>query len=246
MPQKKRENLGNQLFRYRGQIPLILVALAILVIYFNHKLTYFQDVFGKNLTIGLTITFILLGHLIRAFVVGVRGIHTSGQNRHEQVAEALNTTGLYSIVRHPLYLGNFFIWIGVFIWLGDFWFLLFGCTFFLILYLPIMKLENAFLAIKFGQEYLDWSDKTPGFIPNISLFQKSGNLFSIKLVWKNEYPGIISSLSSLWLISFLRLIFTDQKLTISFTLTLFASLIIIFGMTSRYLKYQTKFFPKIG
>lgn len=246
MPQKILENSGNQLFRYRGQIPLILVALAIVVIYFNHKLTFFQEVFGKNLTIGLSSTFILFGHLIRSIVVGLRGIHTSGQNRHEQVAEILNTTGLYSIVRHPLYMGNFIIWIGVFIWLGDLWFLLFGCIFFFMLYLPIMKLENAFLEKKFGQTYLDWSDKTPAFIPNISLFQKSGKTFSIKLVWKNEYPGIISSLSSLWLISLLRLVFTEEKLTISISLTLFAVLIIIFGLTSRYLKHKTKFFPKMG
>jgi protein-S-isoprenylcysteine O-methyltransferase Ste14 len=240
------EKSGNQLFRYRGQIPLILVGIAILVIYFNHELTFFEYLFGKKITIGLTLGFIFLGHLIRLLVVGVRGVHTSGQNRHEQVAEMLNTTGLYSIVRHPLYVGNFFIWIGVFVWLGDPWFFLVGSSFFILLYVPIMKLENSFLADKFGKKYGEWSAKTPMFIPKFRLFQKSSIPFSIKLVWKNEYPGIVSTLSSLWFISFLRLQFSEAKLTISLPLFFFATMILVFGLTSRYLKHRTQFFPKMG
>ena len=33
--------------------------------------------------------------------------NTSGRNTHDQVADSLNTSGIYSIVRHPLYVGNF-------------------------------------------------------------------------------------------------------------------------------------------
>jgi protein-S-isoprenylcysteine O-methyltransferase Ste14 len=240
------EKSGNQLFRYRGQIPLILVGIAILVIYFNHELTFFEYLFGKKITIGLTLGFIFFGHLIRFLVVGVRGVHTSGQNRHEQVAEMLNTTGLYSIVRHPLYVGNFFIWIGVFVWLGDPWFFFVGCSFFILLYVPIMKLENSFLADKFGKKYGEWSAKTPMFIPKFRLFQKSSIPFSVKLVWKNEYPGIVSTLSSLWFISFMRLQFLEGKITISLPLFFFATMILVFGLSSRYLKHRTQFFPKMG
>ncbi|MGB8874133.1 MAG: hypothetical protein WCC75_12145, partial [Desulfobaccales bacterium] len=38
---------------------------------------------------------------------------TSGRNTQGQVAETLNTTGIYSLVRNPLYLGNFLIWLGL-------------------------------------------------------------------------------------------------------------------------------------
>ena len=99
---------------------------------------------------------------------------------------------------------------------------------------------------KFGEKYSVWAKNTPLFIPNFKIFKLPENQFSMKLVWKNEYPGIISSLSSLWLISLLRLVFTEEKLTISIPLTLYAVLIIIFGLTSRYLKHKTKFFPKMG
>jgi protein-S-isoprenylcysteine O-methyltransferase Ste14 len=109
-----------------------------------------------------------------------------------------------------------------------------------------MKLENSFLADKFGKKYWEWSAKTPMFIPKFRLFQKSSIPFSIKLVWKNEYPGIVSTLSSLWFISFLRLQFLVGKITISLPLIFFAIMILVFGLSSRYLKHRTQFFPKMG
>jgi protein-S-isoprenylcysteine O-methyltransferase Ste14 len=243
---KLLENSANQLFRYRGQIPILLVFLAILVIYNNHSLTFFEKFVGKNINLLVSVIFVFIGHLVRALVIGFRGIHTSGQNRHEQVAEILNTTGLYSITRHPLYLGNFLIWMGIFLYLGDFWFLLVGCLFFFMLYMPIMNLENNFLKNKFGEEHKIWSQKTPMFIPNFKLIQMPENQFSIKLVWKNEYPGIVSTLSSIWFISTMRFVFSEGKISISIPLVLFACFIMVFGLTSRYLKHNTQFFPKMG
>lgn len=243
---KSRENSANQLFRYRGQIPAVLVFMAILVIYHNHTITFFEESFGRNIHLLLVIFFIFSGHIVRALAIGFRGIHTSGQNRHEQVAEVLNTTGLYSLVRHPLYAGNFLIWIGVFIWLGDLWFLFFGSMFFFTLYIPIMRLENNYLNQKFGTKYTEWAKETPLFVPKIQRIKRPENRFSTLLVWKNEYPGIVSTLSCIWFISFLRLIFINGKIIFSIPLLGLALFILAFGLTSRFLKYKTDFFPKFG
>ena len=240
------ENSGNQLFKYRGQIPIVLVLIAIIVIYRYPNSTIFSLFFGKKMTFFITVSFIFSGHLIRALVVATRGIHTSGKNRDQQVAHQLTNTGIYSMVRHPLYLGNLIIWIGVFCWLGNVWFLLMGLVFFVLLYFPIMRIENDFLADKFGEKYHEWSIKTPLFLPNPLLYKRPTNPFSFKMVWKNEYPGIVSSLSSLWFVSLLRLMFTEEKLTISITLLLFALAIALFGFGSRFLKHKTNFFPKLG
>ena len=240
------ENSGNQLFTYRGQIPIVLVLIAIIVIYRYPNVTVFSLFFGKKTTILITVLFVFSGHLIRALVVGTRGIHTSGKNRDQQVAHQLNNKGIYSRVRHPLYLGNLIIWLGVFVWLGNLWFLLMGVVFFVLLYFPIIRIENDFLADKFGEKYHEWSIKTPLFLPNPLLYKRSKNPFSFKMVWKNEYPGIVSSLSSLWFISFMRLMFSEQKVTISTPLLVFAFCIALFGFGSRYLKHTTNFFPKLG
>ena len=54
-----------------------------------------------------------MGFLFRAWAIGTTPAGTSGRNTKEQVAEVLNSTGIYSIVRHPLYVGNYFMWIGI-------------------------------------------------------------------------------------------------------------------------------------
>lgn len=240
------KKIGNQFFKYRGQIPFLLILASIATLYSNKNHSNFVDLFGKPFVFFLTLLFTLLGHTVRALVIGYRDLHTSGKNRHQQVAEVLNTSGMYSLVRHPLYVGNLLIWIGLLVWLGNFWFLLIALIFFSLFYYPIISVENQFLQDKFGDQYISWAEKTPILVPRKFQFTSPNNQFSYKMVWKNEYPGIVSTLSSIWFISLLRLMFTEQKCTISSPLLVFALLIALFGFCSRYLKYKTNFFPKMG
>ena len=60
----------------------------------------------------LCISVSFLGLFIRIVTVGRAPIGTSGRNTREQVANTLNTTGIYSLVRHPLYLGNYLVFLG--------------------------------------------------------------------------------------------------------------------------------------
>jgi len=130
------EKNGNTLFKYRGQIPLVLFILSIPTVYF----TDYQFIeSNETLDLVLLITcaiFSLSGQIIRAIAIGTSSKHTSGRNTKEQVAEALNTKGIYSTVRHPLYLGNYFMWIGIVMYTYNILFglvvSLFICVYFLI------------------------------------------------------------------------------------------------------------------
>ena len=53
-----------------------------------------------------------------------------------------------------------------------------------------MYAEEAFLISKFGNEYKDWSSKTPAFIPNISSYTPTKSIFSFRKVLEGEYSGI--------------------------------------------------------
>ena len=102
---------GSFLFKYRGQFPILLFLLSIPFIY----LSSFSAFNEKSILIFNSIAgFItILGFLIIFYTIGTTPKNTSGRNTKKQIADTLNTLGIYSIVRHPLYLGNYLIWLGI-------------------------------------------------------------------------------------------------------------------------------------
>ncbi|MDR2591762.1 MAG: DUF1295 domain-containing protein [Chitinispirillales bacterium] len=189
--QETIEKQGNWLFERRGFIPLIVLAAGILWYAF---LLYSGKAFVNCWWVDalfLCVGFIGLG--IRILTVGFTPRGTSGRNTTEgQVAERLNTSGMYSVLRHPLYLGNFLMWLAPLLILSDVWFILLICAFFWIYYERIMYAEEQFLRKKFGQAYLDWSDKTPAFFPKFSQYKRVDLTFSLRNVLKREYNGFFS------------------------------------------------------
>ena len=109
---------GYWLFRWRSYFHIIL-----LIIFIPAMAEY--EYVGGNREMATTwgifsLVVGLLGLFFRILVVGYTPQNTSGRNTREQIAEVLNTTGWYSVVRHPLYLGNYIMGLGVslfpFVW----------------------------------------------------------------------------------------------------------------------------------
>lgn len=98
--------------------------------------------------------------------VAIRGI---GATRFE-VAEThctpkkLQTTGVYSIVRHPQYLGWILAHVGMSLLLSVWYSMLFTPILIALIYL-ISKKEEDELAKEFGKEYEDYQKKVPMLIP---------------------------------------------------------------------------------
>ncbi len=101
------ESSGNYLFKYRGQFPVLLFILCIPFVFATDYSKISLDLQRILLFIG--IFFCALGFCIRALTIGTTPKGTSGRNTSEQIAEQLNTSGIYSVVRHPLYVGNYFM-----------------------------------------------------------------------------------------------------------------------------------------
>src|SRR5690349_16403077 len=99
------ESSGNWLFRRRGWLPMLLYPFAIALLYFYPEKTYTCVTSTSWGAFCLIVS--LAGLIIRAITVGHTPKGTSGRNTEKQIAECLNHTGIYSVVRHPLYLGNF-------------------------------------------------------------------------------------------------------------------------------------------
>ena len=173
---------GNWLFKHRSYLPLIILPLL-----FYSLLTPVGILFNLLLYIGLIVS--LLGESIRIITVAFVPPGTSGRNTKQQEATSLNQTGIYSIVRHPLYLGNFLIFLGPFIFTGNIYSIIIFILSFWIYYERIMYAEEIFLISKFGSEYENWSSKTPAFIPNIATYIPTKSMFSFRKVFEGEYSG---------------------------------------------------------
>ena len=203
------EKSGNTLFRHRGPIPAILFILAIPVVYFTNISTL-------NSVIVDTITYIAIlvsitGFWVRAYSIGTTPGGTSGRNTKEQVAKSLNTTGIYSTVRHPLYLGNYLIWIGMVIFTFNIFFILIVSLAFWLYYERIMFAEERFLESKFGSKYLNWSLTVPAFLPSFKNYIKSEIPFSIISVLRREYSGFLATVFGYTFIDNLRYYFLSGK-----------------------------------
>ena len=238
------EHLGNQLFKYRGFVPVIFAigAFYIQLIDTTERLSY-------GLVEEIAFFLVVLGHLIRALTVGHRSMRTSGRNRSHQVAEVLNTKGMYSVVQHPLYLANILIWIGWTTLLCIPWLIVVATFVFVVYYLFIIYAEEQFLRGKFGQDYERWHRRTPRLIPNPFLYTSSPNDLSRRILFKNEYPGWTASLSIALCIYSLLLnrlyTFLEHPDLYWKDWLVFGSGIAVFGLTFRYLKHRTKLFHEM-
>lgn len=180
---------GRTLFRWRSFLPLLLLPLLLAALYHTGAV---ERVFGEALEDGwdgvcLFIGF--LGLLIRCLTVGFVPAGTSGRNTREQRAEALNTTGIYSLVRHPLYLANFVMFVGMMLMVQVWWFTIIAVLVYWLYYERIAAAEEAFLENKFGRAYLDWADRTPAFIPRLRGWKRPTLPFSWRTVLRREHNG---------------------------------------------------------
>ncbi len=181
---------GNFLFRYRGTLPLIVLAAGLGV--FAWTIYKQPDAFSPFLSGPyryICLAVCLLGQIVRIVTVGYTPKDTSDRNWAEQIANVLNTTGMYSMVRHPLYLGNFLMWLGIAMLTANFWLILAFIFFYWIYYERIMFAEENFLEQKFGEVYTEWAGHTPAFIPALGQYKKPMMPFSWKKVMKNEKNG---------------------------------------------------------
>lgn len=204
------EKSGNWLFRWRSYLPLTVVALLFLMMpkYEYVGGTYATHVYWEFFCFTIS----LFGLLIRAVTIGFTPKGTSGRNTKGQVAEELNTTGIYSTVRHPLYVGNFFMGLGVVLFAGMMWFSIASVLAFWIYYERIMFAEEAFLRNKFGSEYDDWAAKTHAVIPSFKRYRAPKLSFSFRNVLRREYNGLFAVTSGFFLLESIETVFTEKAL----------------------------------
>lgn len=213
--QEEFEIQGNFLFRYRSFLPIIIVVVGLFVFVINRISATYSPQLNYQILEFISLAVSLLGLLIRIYTVGHTPAKTSGRNTKEgQLAEELNQTGIYSTVRHPLYLGNFFMWLGAAILCENIWFVVAFSLMYWVYYERIMYAEEQFLRRKFGASYTDWAAKTSAFIPSFKQFCKPKYPFSNKKVLKREKNGLLAIFVLLFIFHNIGYSIENQKIAI--------------------------------
>lgn len=229
---------GNWLFRWRSYLPLIMIVIVLVAMsyfeYPGHSEEY-DDIWE---IICMLVSFSGVG--LRFFTIGYTPKGTSGTNTRNQIAEILNTAGMYSIVRHPLYLGNFIIWFGLSAFFHLWWFSLIVILIFWLYYERIIFSEEEFLLEKFGNYYSEWAEKTPAFIPDIRKWRSSGMAFSFRKAVKNEYKSLFAVIVSFTVLEIIGDIFVEQRFEIDRMWLLILVIGLIIYTIVRFLKKRTK------
>lgn len=240
MPLKEEfETAGNRIFRRRSYLPLLAIVLFAMAFrhftypWGSHRLDQMWEI------LCLLISFI--GLAIRALTVGYAPKGTSGRNTTKgQVARIVNTTGMYSIVRHPLYLGNFMMWLGISLFLRLWWLNLICMLIFWLYYERVMFAEEEFLRKKFGDTYVDWAKKTPAFFPKFKNWQRPQLPFSFRTVVKREYLDFFGVIAAFTLLEFVGDVVVEGRFTLDWMwLMIFIVGLVIF-LTCRILRKKTR------
>lgn len=228
------------LSQYKSYIPFLI--LPPFFLFAMKESVYLENLVGDGLEdVWVLVCFCisLIGLGIRAFTVG----HLPDKTTQNGI-RPLNTTGMYSIVRNPLYLGSFIIILGLLLCIKVWWLVLLGTfAYFLYVEYAILGEEKKFTE-NYGQTYVAWREKTPVILPNFSLWQKPDLSFSWKMVLKREYPALLAIGTTFFITEIVTdLVFENDTFAnwfaedIVWPITF--AVILIIGVTLHYLKNHT-------
>ena len=204
-------NAGTVFFKYRSYIPLALVILMFLERRHFHvsRLPYFNDAVFESVCFSVALS----GFVIRAYTVGHCRSGTSGRNTKGQYADSLNTDGIYSIVRNPLYLGNLFIILGLSMLSQSYEVVLMSILLFTGFYVPIILAEESFLLDKFKDVFIEYAKRTPAIVPNFKLWNKPELKFNTVRFLSREHDSFWGIICGFFFIEILRDYTLEKKIS---------------------------------
>lgn len=166
--------LGNSFRFYRFYYSIFATVYLIPLLYLQFTIEsvrlwgrhVFSEFSGVLMIIaGLTIMFIC----IRKYFFDLSGIKAFVKGRHSP--NELQTDGLHTLVRHPLYLGTL-----LFIWGCSFLFPLLSnliaCSLITFYTIAGIQMEERKLMMEFGERYKYYARQVPMLIPRVSLKRK--------------------------------------------------------------------------
>ena len=146
---------------------------------------------------------VILGELIRLWALGFV----------EKKGKKLAMSGPYAFVRNPLYVGNFFLGLGVAVIVWNWVILVFFLAGFLGIYTGTIRGEEKHLQEMFGKPYEDYCRNVPSFLPRLTPYaapEKDAFLWS-RIIKHHEYITVAGIALMLMLIHLYDQLFVAKE-----------------------------------
>jgi protein-S-isoprenylcysteine O-methyltransferase Ste14 len=151
----------------KGSLWVLLISITIgYLLTFSIAATKIGRIYHWNILFALGILIIIVGLMIR-----IISIRTLKQYFTYSVTKAENheliENGFYKFIRHPGYLGQLVIFIGISISLSNWLSIILMVLSTLIGYMNRIRVEERFMIEQLGEKYLDYQIRTKKLLPKI-------------------------------------------------------------------------------
>jgi protein-S-isoprenylcysteine O-methyltransferase Ste14 len=193
---------GGVLFRQRGLLPLLLLPLFLIGLV-DARLPATLPA-GARAWQMLSLVIALAGLAVRVAAVGTAPPGTSERSTTSPRASTLRTTGLYSVARHPLYVGNSLTAVGLACFTTTWYVPAIVAVLAMLYHERIAAREEVFLEEKFGAEFERWADRVPAFLPRLSGYVRSETPFLWRRVVGREFHALFVIGATLFALDLVR------------------------------------------
>ena len=236
---------GAALFKVRGKYLKYVGILSVVIAYFHGAMGPFASESANMAWFIAAFGIAASAAGLRVVTGGYAALGTSGSSKLERIAPELNTTGPYSLVRNPLYLGRILNFTGLAMLSGS-W--VYGALVFLVsilVYERISVYEEEFLREEFGEAHSKWAEEVPFLVPRLRGWKKPKYPFWIRRCIMREDKKLIWLISVTTFCDFAQRGFDPSRLPENLFWYYLWAVAMLAYMVNRYLRHFTKTYDGI-
>lgn len=157
---KKVSTMNMQIDKFKGPgvyfpPPLLYVLIFILALFIQRMIPIADTLFHLRIIKAVGIIFLIIALFFLA-----RSLRQFFQSKNTVIlfkpALSLQKTGIYGISRNPMYVGLVLAYIGITCSIGNWWNIILFPILFVIVQEYIIKREEKYLELEFGQQYIEY------------------------------------------------------------------------------------------
>ena len=187
MYQQELARSGRALFVIRGAYIYLIIIAGTLIAWLGKDLGPFESAGANRAWFWVSLAIAGAGALVRILTSGWAAFGTSGRVKLTAEAAELNTTGPYSLVRNPLYVGRIVNYTGLAMLSGSWAFGALTLLASILIYERISVYEEEFLREKFGEGHARWASEVPALWPRFHGWTKPRHRFWWKrMIWRER------------------------------------------------------------